>query len=575
MSLYNRGSSYYSVINVPKMLVHIFKRNQIWHSLKTTNKQVAIIRNNMIESKVQQIFLMEKHKMAIKGFGDNCDDDLNIELALYRKRTEPYEYDSSAIESFALDYCYKNIHADQKTIVKSSEALNYYNRLLKENIEAFQNKNYEGFVYAVDSYINDNQLQPPTDSCRPQFLQSFMLAFIQYLEAIIGYIKGLDVKEPTTLITSPSMQEQYLNYAVGEMTYKKPDLTLNELVNIYNNELSRKNVSQAYKDKVSQRIFVASCLLPHQNIRMITAEELQKFIYDIQWLPLRLTQKEAEKIDLYKVIKKNENCPELCISEKTHFDYIYTLQSLFAWASKRKYLKDNPFDEVDIPAPEMTKESVRYQSFTISQLQTIFNSPLFSKHFDNNPKQRTMQWLIIMALYTGARLNELCQLEFSDLLVDEVDGIKYISINEHNGKKVKTRAGVRFVPIHRQLVKLGFFQFVEMMKGLSKNNRIFADLQYNNRGELSAMPSKWFGRFMTQIGLTEKKLVFHSFRHTVRTELRNNNCPEDRVQRICGWEGEKSLSSHYGTISIKVLADELNEKLRYDGLDLSHLYINK
>ena len=78
----------------------------------------------------------------------------------------------------------------------------------------------------------------------------------------------------------------------------------------------------------------------------------------------------------------------------------------------------------------------------------------------------------------------LVHIEFSDLLVDEVDGIKYISINEHNGKKVKTRTGVRFVPIHRQLVKLGFFQFVEIMKGLSKNNRIFADLQYNNRGEL-------------------------------------------------------------------------------------------
>ena len=111
------------------------------------------------------------------------------------------------------------------------------------------------------------------------------------------------------------------------------------------------------------------------------------------------------------------------------------------------------------------------------------------------------------------------------------------------------------------------------MKQKSKNGRIFADLNYNKRGELSAMPSKWFGRFMNEIGLTEEKLVFHSFRHTVRTILRNNNCPEERVQRICGWEGEKSLSSHYGTISVKVLAQELNEKLVYEGLNLSHLYV--
>lgn len=41
----------------------------------------------------------------------------------------------------------------------------------------------------------------------------------------------------------------------------------------------------------------------------------------------------------------------------------------------------------------------------------------------------------------------LILIEFSDLLVDEVDGIKYISINEHNGKKVKTRAGVILIRI--------------------------------------------------------------------------------------------------------------------------------
>lgn len=570
MVLYNRGYSYYTVINVPSSLVPKFHRKQIWHSLHTTDKTVAKIRDSMVASKVNQLFLMEKQKMALKGFGGG-DENFDIDLTQYRSKKEPFDYDEAVIETFALDFCYQNIKQDCKTLIKSTEALNYYNQLLKENIELFQNGDYDSFSLAVDTYVYNHQLQPPTKECRPKFLKSFMLAFIQYLEVVTAYIKGLEIKEPTKLIVSPSLQAQYFDRMIGEINYKKPDLTLLELVEIYNGEMSRKNVSQTHKEKIYQRIVVASRLLSHQNIRMITPEELQKFVYDIQWLPLRLNKNNVAEMDLAKAIRLNENRPELCVSEKTHFDYIYTLRSLFAWALKRKYIKEDPFDEIDLPNPEISKESVKYLPFSVQHLQIMFSSKLFLRHWDENPKQRTMFWLILLALYTGARLNELCQLEFEDIQEDE--GFKFISINEHNGKRVKTRAGIRRVPIHDELVKLGFLRFVDFMKQKSKNGRIFADLNYNKRGELSAMPSKWFGRFMNEIGLTEEKLVFHSFRHTVRTILRNNNCPEERVQRICGWEGEKSLSSHYGTISIKVLAQELNEKLVYEGLNLSHLYV--
>ena len=570
MVLYNRGYSYYTVINVPCSLVPKFHRKQIWHSLHTKNKTVAKIRDSMIASKVNQLFFMEKQKMALNGFGGG-DEDFDIDLKQYRNKKELFDYDEAVIETFALDFCYQNIKQDCKTLIKSTEALNYYNQLLKENVELFQNGVYSDFSLAVENYFYNHQLQPPTKECRPKFLKSFMLAFIQYLEVIIGYIKGNEIKEPTKLIVSPALQSQYFDRMIGEINYKKPDLTLLELVEIYNNEMSRKNVSQTHKEKIYQRILVASRLLEHQNIRMITPEELQKFIYDVQWLPLRLNKNNVAEMDLVKAIRINQNRPELCVSEKTHFDYIYTLRSLFAWALKRKYIKENPFDEVDLPAPEISKTNVKYLPFSVQQLQVIFGSKLFLRHWYDNPKQRTMFWLILLALYTGARLNELCQLEFDD--IQEEEGVKYISINEEHGKRVKTRAGIRRVPIHNELISIGFLGFVTFMKKESKNNRIFADLKYNKRGELSAMPSKWFGRFMNEIGLTDKKLVFHSFRHTVRTILRNNNCPEERVQRICGWEGERSLSAHYGTISIKVLAQELNEKLVYEGLNLACLYV--
>lgn len=153
----------------------------------------------------------------------------------------------------------------------------------------------------------------------------------------------------------------------------------------------------------------------------------------------------------------------------------------------------------------------------------------------------------------------------------------YIAINRCEEKHVKTDYSIRRVPIHRELLKIGFLLFVERMKKISPkgNKRIFYTLVPNVRGEYSAQPSKWFSKILKDLKIKEDKLAFHSFRHTVRTAMRNHNYPLDRVQLVCGWGGNKSLSEHYGTISMKILFNELNENLVYEELDFSHLYIDR
>lgn len=69
--------------------------------------------------------------------------------------------------------------------------------------------------------------------------------------------------------------------------------------------------------------------------------------------------------------------------------------------------------------------------------------------------------------------------------------------------------------------------------------------------------------------------MFHSFRHTFRTELRNHAVISERVDLLCGWKGDKGLNAHYGTISMKELYKTLSENIVYDGLDLSFLYVKE
>ena len=580
MSLYNRGASWYEVVNVPKNLRHIIKKRQIWVSLHTSEKTIAKIRSAMILSKINQQFIIERQKMAVFNDGDTPRLKVFYE---YLATPDGYlEYKDVDIESCALDFCIDKTNKDLAVINRDIQTLNYYQFLLNDYISAYKANDYTMAKDAVDAYIIANKMPKPTENCCPKFLKAFMLAYIQHIEMAINYLKGAELNRPNKIISAlPSIETQTTSYYTPATTqsmqpYRKPDLNLAELGEIYNNEGSRDNVSQAQKDKINHRLYVLNQLLQGKTIRLITPDDLQRLVYDVQWIPLRLG-KNNKDVDMIAAVKKNREHPEKSISPKTRGDYLQTLKSIYVWALKRKYINENIMEQIDVPAIQISKTEEKYIPFTVQQMNVLFHSDLFSQHWDNNPQKRSMFWITLLGAFTGARLNEICQLEFDDVLEDE--GVYYISINENNGKHVKTKAGIRRVPLHNELLRIGFLEFVAKMKKIAPKNkdnkRIFFTLKPNTRGEYSAQPSKWFGKMLDDLGLKQKGLCFHSWRHTARTILRNNNCLIDRVQLIQGWEGANSLSEHYGTISIKVLADELNDKLRYDGLDLSHLYINK
>lgn len=181
------------------------------------------------------------------------------------------------------------------------------------------------------------------------------------------------------------------------------------------------------------------------------------------------------------------------LSIKTQNDYIQTLSSIFMWAKKKKFIDENPFDEVEMPAQDIrAKQGDKYLSFSITQLQAIFNTPVYRGCMNNRlgrmtPGKKIYRdayfWVPLISLYSGARLNEICQLSLDDVRIKE--GINIIHISNVEGKKVKTFAGHRDLPIHPVLLKLGFLGYVEQQRK-DKNNkskRLFPELKLNSRNE--------------------------------------------------------------------------------------------
>ncbi|WP_256581580.1 site-specific integrase [Pseudomonas sp. GW460-12-10-14-TSB1] len=139
-----------------------------------------------------------------------------------------------------------------------------------------------------------------------------------------------------------------------------------------------------------------------------------------------------------------------------------------------------------------------------------------------------------MGLYTGARLNELCQLYADDVVT--IDGIACIHIRATRpDQKLKTASSERLVPLHSKLLELGFLAYVEKARQAG-NERVFPELTCHKKHGYSVVPSKWFTRVREQLGFRDDaaKKDFHSFRHTLADHLKQKGVAESLVGGLLG-----------------------------------------
>jgi len=156
-------------------------------------------------------------------------------------------------------------------------------------------------------------------------------------------------------------------------------------------------------------------------------------------------------------------------------------------------------------------------------------------------------WLMPLAIYTGARLGELCQLDLKDFV--EVEGIPCIDINDIEApdvdktasgrkKRVKTKNARRLVPIHGELVRIGLLRYVQEMRDRGEVY-LFPELSRTRRDGPAHAASNWFQRYRKAAGLDGKQsAVFHSFRHLFITTLLDNDVSPHQVAPIVGHEAD-------------------------------------
>jgi len=170
----------------------------------------------------------------------------------------------------------------------------------------------------------------------------------------------------------------------------------------------------------------------------------------------------------------------------------------------------------------------------------------------NHPER---YWIPLLGMYTGMRLDEICQLHVED--VQQHGEVWSIDINDHGDKKLKNLSSRRIIPVHPTLMGLGFLEYVDH-QGKRGAHRLWTNLTRRDADGYGSAFGKWFQRFNREYVTKDKAKVFHSFRHTVADTLKQEGVQEVVIAEIMGHANDSMTMSRYGKrYQPKVLLDAL------------------
>ena len=248
------------------------------------------------------------------------------------------------------------------------------------------------------------------------------------------------------------------------------------------------------------------------------------------------------------------------------------LAAIFSTAEKNLKIHHNPFkDMVKLPIPIKETDS----PYTTEELGAIFNSPVFTNEF--RPKRfngESAYWIPLLGLYTGARLNEIGQLFIND--IGEEDGIHYIIIKPDSQTSRSIKDGKkRQVPIHNDLIKMGFLGYVEAIKEQNQT-QLFPELKITRaNGKMTDAWGSWWRSYVRdELEIARVPQPFHAFRHTFSDNCRRSKINYEIQMRLEG-HATANVGDRYGArlFPLEPLNEEI-QKLNFKGLYLSHLFID-
>ena len=266
------------------------------------------------------------------------------------------------------------------------------------------------------------------------------------------------------------------------------------------------------------------------------------------------------------------------------------ISTFWKWVGEKypDYVKEQVFKGKELTTTKSIKRKEERFPFTNNEVKEIFNphnylfytvqmstgGEVMNYHYHSvRTHHLPYYWVPLIGVFSGMRLDEICQLRIQDVYKEGKHWV--MNIRESEDTKIKTQSSERIIPVHSQLIKLGFHEYVKTLKDLGKD-RVFWELKKTRDGY-----SKHIGRFFNEkylkkIGVhVPRKKVFHSFRHTVDGLLQYKGVRKELIEGFMGHShGSMSLDRYGDRFSTDVLWKECIKKISYDGVKWDDLKID-
>ncbi len=416
----------------------------------------------------------------------------------------------------------------------------------------------------VESLLRENGLDRPKDhSDRRALALALTRSRVKALDAIAKREKGAPIETP---IRPPLVR------AAETQAETVPTLSAMRVRWIERKRPSRKQI-----DDNARYLRLFTDLHGDLPVDQIASRHVRAFRDKLLLCPRNVPSSFAKAPieDLEAFALKNPDRPKL--GRGTINKALGAISALLRVAVQDEHIQRNPVDgqKLEIKATD----TLERQPHTIDELNAIFRTTVYGTPPDvpDAGSGWAAWWLPVLALFVGARLEELGQLLIADVGVE--NRIPFIEVTDMpddgdrvKAKSVKTDAGRRRVPLHSVLIRLGFLDYVAHQKARGFTTLFPALRRY--RGRATKNWSRWWGRWIDKHVTRDKRKCFHSLRHSLIRELRRQKTSSEIIKAIVG-HSAKDVTSGYGRSNgqlydLTTLDSEL-QRLRYEGLDLTAL----
>jgi integrase len=413
------------------------------------------------------------------------------------------------------------------------------------DVDSFDSVDYEGFEFSSASRESAQQL---VESYIFFKLGNFYYLFWYYPELAAKYLREIEqvlfayyCKMESQLTASMRVPELPSFMAPTEVeplpiTAQPASIKFSDLFAQF---LNYKQKEEGLTDRISKEYKgyfpIISQFIGDASIAKIKVKTIKDCLQRYAKLPVR--NKAPYKGMSIQAIEAMYIPDTDLVTPKTVTQVRKMLQSIFNYALQNELIDKSPM--VGLKLNLRTTEG--RGRFNNEQVRLILSEA-------SNQQDDWKRWVVRLASYTGARLGELVQLRKEDVKFDSDSQIHYLLITPDAGN-LKTENAFRWVPIHSQLIAMGFLGFAGGGVG-----RLFHD------GLTSHKATKWFTPFRKSIGIPDtnefnEKLSFHSLRHSFVTEARTAGIQDAALQQVVGHTiTSAGITDNYtGRFEIRVL----------------------